>query len=198
MRNRAVWRTIVSVAVLLCVSGRLANAQAAKDTSGPGASVSLGAVSGTAKNEVAVPLMLTPQPSDTRIGGIEMTVAYESPYVVYQRTEKGFLLDGVGGVIDAREVKDPDNAKKSRVILKVETKGGSGKSLPDGLILTLIFEVKANAVPKVVVPLKIEKLTVTEAGSGVRALHGSVEKNGSIEVILPEEVPVMPCFFFSH
>jgi cohesin domain-containing protein len=173
-------------------------AENTKAASGPGASVSLGSVSGTAKNEVAVPLMLAPHPSDTRIGGVEMTVAYESPYVAYQRAEKGFLLDGVGGVIDAREVKDPDNAKKSRVMLKVETKGDSGNTLPDGLILTLIFEVKANAVPKIVVPLKIEKLTVTETGAAARVLHGSVDKNGSIEVILPEEVPVMPCFFFSH
>ena len=190
--------------MLLCVSGDIARGQATKDanetidTSGPGASVSLGAVSGTAKNEVAVPLMLSPHPSDTRIGGIEMTIAYESPYVAYQRAEKGFLLDGVGGVIDAREVKDADNAKKSRVMLKVEAKGNSGDSLPEGLILTLIFEVKPNAVPKVVVPLKIEKLTVRETGTGARVLRGSVDKNGSIEVILPEEVPVMPCFFFSH
>jgi hypothetical protein len=49
-----------------------------------------------------------------------------------------------------------------------------------------------------VIPLKIEKLTVRETGSGARVLRGSVDKNGSIEVILPEEVPVMPCFFFSH
>lgn len=168
------------------------------DSSGRGASVSLGAVSGTAKNEVAVPLMLIPHPSDTRIGGMEMTIAYESPYVTYQRAEKGFLLDGVGGVIDAREIKDPDNPKKSRVTLKVETKQKSGESLPEGLILTLVFEVKANAVPRTVVPLKIEELTVTESGAGARVLHGTVDKHGSIEVILPEEVPLMPCFFFSH
>ncbi len=197
--NRIGRRLALSLAALLCSTGGLARAAA---LSGAGAAVSLGSVSGTAKGEVAVPLMLTPHPSGTKIGGIELTVAFESPYVSFLRAEKGFLLDGVGGAVEARETKDPANPKKSRLriaaVTQAMTKGEPRKNLPEGLILTLIFEVKPNAVPKTVVPLKIEKVTVTDAGTPPGVLEGSVEKDGSIEVILLEDVPVMPCFFFSH
>jgi hypothetical protein len=109
------------------------------------------------------------------------------------------LLDGVGGVIEeAHDLKDADNPRKSRFRIKVVTSGEPRKSLPDGLVLSLIFEVKGDAVPKTVVPLKIEKLSVTDVDTPPGDLAGSVGRQGSIEVILPEEVPIMPCFFFSH
>ena len=56
------------------------------------------------------------------------------------------------------------------------TKDEPRKSLPDGLILTLIFEVKPNAVPKTVVPLKIEQVNASDTDNPPRVLNGSVDK----------------------
>ena len=106
------WNHVILLAALLCASGRIGRTE---EGSGGGAAVSLGSVAGTAKGEVSVPLMLAARPSGTKIGSIEMTVAFESLYVAFQRAEKGFLLDGVGGAIETQEFKDPDNPKKSLV-----------------------------------------------------------------------------------
>ena len=144
-----------------------------------------------------VPIMLSPQPSDTEIGSVEMEILFESKAVSFVQAEKSFLLDGAAGVFEVRQSVDPAN-KQSRLLVHVETKGEPRKGLPEGLILSLRFEVKADATPGTDVSLKIERLSLADISAPPKALHGTVQDEGSIEVIAPEDVPVMPCFFFTH
>src|SRR5437867_12023011 len=75
---------------LLSVSG---SARAA------GTTVSLGTVSGLPTAEVFIPVLLDPSPSEVKIGDITAAIKFENKLVSFVRAEKGFLLDGVSGVI---------------------------------------------------------------------------------------------------
>lgn len=181
--------------LILCATVASVQAQKNADAS---ATISLGAVSGTPGGQVTVPLMLTSSQAGSEIGGIETTVAFETKFVSFVRAEKGFLLDRVGGVIETRENKNPDQPNSSRLQLQVVTKGQPRKGFVEGLILALLFDVKPNAIPGTVVPLKLQKVSLTDLSNPPKVLRETTGRDGSITVTTPEDVPIMPCFFFAH
>jgi hypothetical protein len=184
----------IAIASVLWIVARPARAQSSE----PGGAVSLGSVSGTPKGEVMVPVLLTPRPSETEIGSVELEITFESEAVSFLLAEKSFLLDGVRGVLEARQTVDPADAAKSRVFVRIETKSQPRKSLPEGLILSLRFAVKPSAIPGTTVPLKVGRLSLEDLSSPPKSVRAGVDSEGSIEVIRPEDVPVVPCFFFAH
>ena len=95
-RNRALRLAAVAAGVLLTgVFSRSAGAQSDATT------ISLGTVSGLPKNEVLIPVMLTPFPSEIKVGEIKASIGFDAQWVTFLRAEKGFLLDGVGAGFQA-------------------------------------------------------------------------------------------------
>lgn len=163
-----------------------------------GTKISLGTVSGPPKTEVFVPFYLIPSPPGTQVGEVAATVRFEDKAVKYLRVEKGFLLDGVNGEVKAKLDKDPGDPGKSIVQLEVATKGEARKGLREGVVFTVIFQIAENAVAGTKVDLSFEKLTASDVSAPPQKIEPLVQENGTIEVITPEEVPYVACFFFTH
>lgn len=160
--------------------------------------VTLGAVSGAPKSEVLVPLMLAPSPPELQIGDISATIRFENKAASFLRAEKGFLLDGVNAGFEAQIQKDPGDPNQSVLQLEVATKGEPRKALREGLVLTLVFRIAEGVNPGTVVDLNIEKLTAGDLSAPAKPIAPLSGQKGSIEVISPEQVPYVACFFFTH
>ena len=159
--------------------------------------VALGAVSGPAKSQVMIPLFLTPYPSEAPVGSVSATITYKDKGLTFQRAEKSFLLDGVGGAIDVKVEKDPKDPTKSVIHAQVSTKGDPRKSLREGLLLTLLFKIEPDASPSTV-NLEIDQASAANLDSPPKPVQPISRKNGTIEIVPPEGVPYVGCFFFSH
>jgi hypothetical protein len=183
------------VAAVLCAGVRLGVTQ---DTPKLGAQISLGTVSGSPKGEVMVPLLLAPDSPGTKVGGLEATVVFDTKSVAFERAEKGFLLDGVGGVLEAEQTKDPDNPARSSLRIQVLTQGQKRKNLPEGLVGSLLFRIGAAASPGSKVPVKIEKVKVFDMSIPSMELSGTAGADGSIEIVEEGSTVVVGCFFFTH
>jgi hypothetical protein len=170
----------------------------AQTTASKGTRISLGTVSAPPKGEVMAPLYLTPDPSETRVGSISARIRFDSSLFTFVKAEKGFLLDGVGGEVTSSLEKDPKDAGKSSILLEVATKGEPRKALREGLVLTLVFRIGENAPAGQSFPLTVEEARATDIADPPKAVQPLVSQGGTIEVIRPEEVPYVACFFFSH
>jgi hypothetical protein len=159
--------------------------------------LSLGAVSGAGKAQVMVPLFVTPYPAELPVGSISASLVYQSKGLTFVRAEKSFLLDGVGGVFQVQPAKDPDDPDKSILAIEVSTKGEPRKALREGLILTLVFKIDADAKPGTV-SLDLQKMTASNLDLPPKPIQPLVSKSGTIEIVAPEGVPYVGCFFFSH
>jgi hypothetical protein len=160
--------------------------------------IALGAVSGPAKSQVMIPLFLTPYPPETPVGSVSATIEYKDKGITFQRAEKSFLLDGVGGGIDVKVEKDPKDATKSVIHAEITTKGEPRKSLREGLLLTLVFKIEPDAPTSTTVSLAIDKASASNLDSPPKPVQPIARKNGTIEIVAPEGVPYVGCFFFSH
>lgn len=160
--------------------------------------IALGAVSGPAKSQVMIPLFLTPYPAEAPVGNVSATIEYKDKGLTFQRAEKSFLLDGVGGGIDVKVEKDPKDPTKSVIHAEIATKGEPRKSLREGLLLTLVFKIEPDAATSTTVNLTIDQASASNLDSPPKPLQPIVRKNGSIEILAPEGVPYVGCFFFSH
>jgi hypothetical protein len=181
--------------LLLFGSGVLSSGQTAASK---GTRISLGTVAAPPKGEVMAPLYLAPDPPEVRVGKISARIRFDGDRFTFVRAEKGFLLDGVGGEVKATLVKDPQETGKASILLEVATKGEPRKPLREGLILTLVFGIGESAPMGQSFPLAIEEALATDIADPPKAIQPLVSENGAIEVIRPEEVPYVACFFFSH
>ena len=159
--------------------------------------VALGTVSGGVKSEVIVPVLLTPANTDTKVGSITADIGFDGNVVTFIRAEKGFLLDGVNGKFQAEVAPNPPDPAKSSVHFEVKTEGEPRKALRDGLVLSLIFKINEKAAPATM-PLKFQKLAAATADTPSKPVEPLVPTPGSIEVLAPESVPYVGCFFFTH
>lgn len=166
----------------------------AQQSTPKGTLISLGNVSGAPKNQVMVPLFLTPVPSELAVGKITATIAYARNEVTFLRAEKSFLLDNIPSSLEAKTAKDPSDPSKSLVSVTIETKG---KPLHEGLVLTLFFRIAPNAITRTI-PLEIQKASATKIGPPPKPVHPLLTKKGSIQIAKPAALPYAGCFFFTH
>jgi hypothetical protein len=160
--------------------------------------VSLGKVSGGVNSEVIVPVLLNPASTETRVGSISATIGFDSSLVAFLRGEKGFLLDGVNGAFRTELHENSAQPAESTVQLEVATEGEPRRALREGLVLSLIFKIKESAPAGTVTPLRIAKLAAATADSSPQPIEPLVPVSGSVEVLAPEAVPYISCFFFTH
>jgi Cohesin domain len=160
--------------------------------------VSLGTVSAGVSKEVIVPLLLTPATNDTKVGDISATVSFDSSVVTFLRAEKGFLLAGVNGKIQAELHNNTTEPANSTVDVSVVTEGEPRKPLREGLLLSLIFKINADAPVTIKMPLKFQKLAAATTDNPPKPIDPLTGAPGSIEVLSPESVPYVGCFFFTH
>jgi len=181
--------------VLLLTSARfLSSAQAAENST----QVSLGVVSGPPKDTVMVPFYLAPDPPGRQIGSVSATVRFQNNGVAFVRGEKGFLLDGVNADFTVELQKDPQDADRSLLQVVVATRGEPRKALREGLLMTLVFRIEENAAPGTNVVLEMEKVRADDLNNPPQSVEPLSGKNGMIEIISPESVPYVACFFFTH
>ena len=160
--------------------------------------VSLGDVAGPPKGIVMVPVYLSPDPPSREVGKIAATISFKKQGVTFQRAEKGFLLDGVGGKINVEaknDAKDPDTLV---LAMEVVTEGTPRKALREGLVLTLVFQIEEGATPDTKVALAVGNVSATDIAAPPKAIEPVAGKNGAIEIISPDAVPYIACFFFTH
>ena len=160
--------------------------------------VSLGDVSGGVSSEVIVPVLLNPATTETRVGSISSTIGFDRKLVTFLRAEKGFLLDGVNGKFQTKVQENAAKPEKSSLQLEIATEGEPRKALREGLVLSLIFKINADTPPNTMVPLRFEKLNVGSTDRPSQPIEPITSTPGSIEVLSPESIPYVSCFFFTH
>ena len=158
--------------------------------------VSLGAVSGLPNTQVMVPLYFTPNSPETKVGRLNATIRFENQAARFLRAEKGIILETTQGTFAAREESDPGNAQQS--VLHVEIAAGGEERLREGVLLFLMFSIKADASAGTTVALQLQDLQASNGETPAQAIEPVTTKNGTIQVIKPEEVPFISCFFFTH
>ncbi|MBI4442699.1 MAG: hypothetical protein HY649_04920 [Acidobacteria bacterium] len=160
--------------------------------------VSLGDVAGPPKGIVMVPVYLSPDPPSREVGKIAATISFKNEGVAFLRAEKGFLLDGVGGKINVETKNDAQDPNKLVLAMEVVTEGEPRKALREGLVLTLVFQIAEGAAPDTKVALAVENVSATDIAAPPKAIEPVAGKNGTIEIISPDAVPYIACFFFTH
>jgi hypothetical protein len=194
--NKESYRIAVLLGIVLAASA--APLRSSQDNSEKGTFNSLKTVSAAPKNQVMIPLSLTLVPPETQVGRIAATIGFENRGVSFLRVEKAFSLDGVNGSFQAEVQKDANDLNKSILHLEVFTKGEPRKALRDGLVLYLVFQIEADASPGIAVALDFQKIGASNLDDPPKAIEPLVGKNGVIEVLNPENVPYVSCFFFTH
>jgi len=160
--------------------------------------VSLGNVSAGVNSEVIVPVLLNPATTETKVGSVSATIGYNSSVAAFLRGEKGFLLDGVNAKLQTKSELNEADPAKSRLLLTVATEGELRKALREGLLLSLIFKINADAPLKTKMPLTVSQLRAESPDSPPVAINPLTGTPGSIEVLSPESVPYVGCFIFTH
>ncbi|MBI4480973.1 MAG: hypothetical protein HY651_13215 [Acidobacteria bacterium] len=160
--------------------------------------VSLGDVSGGVGTEVIVPVLLNPATTETRVGSISSTIGFDRKLVTFLRAEKGFLLDGVKGKFQTKVQENAAKPETSTLQLEIATEGEPRKALREGLVVSLIFKINGDAPAKTVVPLRFEKVSAGSADTASQPIEPITSTPGSIEVLSPESIPYVSCFFFTH
>lgn len=160
-----------------------------------GNGITLGNVSAAAKTNVIVPLMLELESEEVRVGSLSATIGYNANVATFDRAEKGFLLDGVGGKIKATPKVD---GEKSSVHVEVVTEGEPRKPLRKGLILSLIFKINEKAASDTRMPLLLSDAKMISPDAEPKPIEPLKLAAGEIQVLAPENVPFVSCFFFTH
>jgi hypothetical protein len=160
--------------------------------------ITLGTVSGLPKAEVLIPVMLTPFPSDLKVGEIKASISFDTQSVTFLRAEKSFLLDGVGAGFQSEQHPDPSKPGRTIVDITVATKGSPRLALREGLVLTLLFRINENAAAGSTIEVAVVNPSASDLSDPPQPIKPVTGKNGGIEVIAPEQNPYVPCFFFTH
>jgi len=186
--------TLATLATLWFVEPGLARpAQTA--AAGP-TTVTLGAVSAPPREQVMVPLFLTP--GGAPVGSLTATIRFEKNSLSFLRAEKGFLLDSVGVTFRAEVTDDAARPGQSVIQLEVSTAGANRRPLRDGLVLSLVFRVEPHASPDSTVRLLWDRLSATTPETPPRPVASLVGREGTVEVLRTDGVPYVGCFFFTH
>ena len=160
--------------------------------------ISLGAVSAAPKSQVMIPLFLTPGDSGAQVGRFSAAIRFETGSLAFVRVEKGFLLDGVNATFHAEVMDDSEHPGQSVVQLEVSTGGATPKPLREGLVLSLVFRVEANAKPDTTAIVAFDRLTATTPGSPSKEVTPLIGRQGTVEILRPDGTVYVGCFFFTH
>jgi hypothetical protein len=190
--SRTVWQ--FWFAIIVCAFPFALRAQ---DQTPANTQVSLGNVSGAPKAQVMIPVFLTPVPASTQVGDVAATLTFDGKDVTFVKAEKSFLLDGVGATFEVKAV-PADDSGKAILNLQVATKGEPRRALREGLILTLVFRINEKANAPETVKVNVENVSANTIDNPAKPIQPLLSKNGTIEVVKPESVPYVGCFFFSH
>ncbi len=158
--------------------------------------VSLGDVASVSGTEVMVPLYFTPNAQESRAGRLSASIGFETQSVRFLRAEKGIVLETSRGTFAVKEETDAGNA--AQAVLRVEITAGDGEGLREGVLLFLTFTIKPEASSGTTVTLPVQKIEISSLETPARAIEPVTTKNGTIQIIRPEEVPYTSCFFFTH
>jgi hypothetical protein len=186
-------RLVTRLVVVLGLATMTALAQAQKQE---GARLALAAVGGKPGGRVMVPLLLTPEPAESKVGRVSAAISFDTKVVAFGKAEEGFLLDGVGAKFTAKAEKGA--AGRDRVRVEVFTEGSSRQALREGLLLTLVFQIEAHARPGSIATLEFETKEAFGLSEPPNTVSVLAAENGSIEVVAAEEMPAVSCFFFTH
>jgi hypothetical protein len=143
-----------------------------------------------------LPVFVTPYPPEIGVGSVTALIEYPAKGLKFVKAEKSFLLDGVNATYKVEPAPDLGDETKSVLKLQVATQGEPRKALKEGLIVTLIFGIDPDAKPGTF-PVKATNATAASP-DGTPKMLPLVTKNGSIEIVPPEGVPYVGCFFFTH
>ena len=194
-RGLATAAGFLAVVLLLQETGFGSPAQ----TAPPGTTaISLGAVSAAPKGQVMVPLFLTPGGPGTQVGRFSAAIRFEKGSLAFVRAEKGFLLDSVNATFHTEVTDDAAHPGQSVVQLEVAAGGADPKPLREGLVLSLVFRVEANAKTDTTAILAFDRVTATTPGPASREVTPLIGRQGTVEILRPDATPYVGCFFFTH
>ena len=160
--------------------------------------ISLGAVSAPPKGQVMVPLFLTPGGPDAQVGKVSAAIRFEKGSLSFVRAERGFLLDSVNATFHAEVTDDAEHAGQSVVQLEVSSGGTDPKPLREGLVLSLVFRVEADAKPDTTAILAFDRVTATTPGDAPKEVAPVIGRQGTVEILRPDGTVYVGCFFFTH
>ena len=163
-----------------------------------GNGLTLGNVAAAAKGKVIVPLLLEIESEDVRVGHIAATVGYDADVITFQQSEKGFLLEGVGGKVTVTPKVD---GAKSTVDVDIVTEAEPNqprRALRKGLVVSLVFKVNEKAAADTKVPLLLSAVKLETPDAEPKAIEPLKLTPGEVAVLSPENVPFVSCFFFTH
>ena len=160
-----------------------------------GNGLTLGNVAAAAKGKVIVPLLLEIESEDVRVGHIAATVSYDADVITFQQSEKGFMLEGVGGKVTVTPKVD---GAKSTVDVDIITEGEPRRPLRKGLVVSLVFKVNDKAAADTKVPLLLSAVKLETPDAEPKAVEPLKLTPGEVAVLSPENVPFVSCFFFTH
>lgn len=194
-RGLATAAGFLAVVLLLQETGFGSPAQ----TAPPGTTaISLGAVSAAPKGQVMIPLFLTPGGSGAQVGRFSAAIRFEKGSLAFVRAEKGFLLDSVNATFHTEVTDDAAHPGQSVVQLEVAAGGADPKPLREGLVLSLVFRVEANAKTDTTAILAFDRVTATTPGPASREVTPLIGRQGTVEILRPDATPYVGCFFFTH
>ena len=171
---------------------------AAQEAPPEATAISLGAVSAAPRGQVMIPLFLTPGGTGAPVGRFAAAIRFEKGSLAFVRAEKGFLLDSVNATFHAEVMDDAEHPGQSVVQLEVSSGGADPKPLREGLVLSLVFRVEADAQPDTTAVLAFDRVTATTPGAASREVTPLIGRQGTVEILRPDATPYVGCFFFTH
>ena len=158
--------------------------------------VSLGDVSSLPDTQVMVPLYFTPNPPETKAGRLSATIRFENQAVTFLKADKGIILESLLGRLEVKQEGDSENPPGA--ILRVEISSDGKEHLREGILALLMFSINEDAPAGTKVALQLRDLKADSLDSPTQAIEPLAAKDGSIQVIRPEDTPYVSCFFFTH
>ena len=160
--------------------------------------ISLGAVSAPPKGQVMIPLFLTPGGAGAPVGRFAATIRFDKASLAFIRAEKGFLLDSVDATFQAEVTDDEEHPGQSVVEVEVSSGGTDPKPLREGLVLSLVFRVEAEAKADTTAVLAFDRVSAGTPGADSREVTPVIGREGTVEILRPDATPYVGCFFFTH
>lgn len=156
-------------------------------------SLTLGSATGIPAGEIHLPIYLTLS-SEQQFERITAMIDYP-PTLTYSRAEAA--KDTPANNISIAVIEPPPQSGAKRKRVAITLTGEKGKSLPTGVVALLFFKVDKKAIEQMM------SLPLTEVNGFAKGSGAEVKLQGnSGEVVIyesmPEKLPVLGCFFFTH
>jgi hypothetical protein len=146
---------------------------------------------------VSVPLFFTPPSSpDAGAGRLKATIRFEKQAVTFLKADKGIILESLMGRLEVKQESDSENPQGA--ILRIEISSDGKEHLREGILSLLVFSINEDAPAGTKVALQLRDLEADSLDAPTRKIEPLAAKDGSIQVIRPEETPYVNCFFFTH